>query len=201
MLNRIALVLSIIFHPILATTYIFIVIFSSDSFVAFLPLRYKITLTTFVTLNTIALPLLLLLITRRLGLVQNYRLVNNRERVFPLIISTLPFLFTIFLFARLQVPFILIKILQAGIYTLLASAAISFFWKISLHLTGMGGIAGFLFTSALHGNQPALYLFTISILLSGMLASARLIKGDHKPQQVYLGFLAGFAITTLAFSL
>lgn len=200
MLNRFALGLSIIFHPILATTYIFIVIFSSDSFVAFLPLRYKITLTTFVALNTIFLPLLLLVITRRLGVIKDYLFANHRERVFPLIISTLPFLFTIFLFTRLQVPFILIKILQAGIYALLSSAAISFFWKISLHLTGMGGVAGFLFSSALQGNQPALYLFAVSILLSGMLASARLIKGDHNPLQVYSGFLTGFAIATLVFS-
>lgn len=201
MLKKISLLLSVILHPILATTYIFIVIFSSNSFVAFLPLKYKLILTVFVAINTVVLPLLLLVLLRRLNIIHDYKLKSNRERIFPLAISILPFLFTIFLFTRLQVPFVLIKILQAGIYTLMVSAAISYFWKISLHLIGMGGITGFLLASALQGNQSAIPIFAISIFTSGFLASARLIKGDHNPAQVYTGFLVGFSLVFILFFL
>ncbi|MEW5845481.1 MAG: hypothetical protein AB1777_04350 [Bacteroidota bacterium] len=199
MLKKISLLLSVILHPILATTYIFIVIFSSNSFVAFLPIKYKLMLTVFVTINTVILPLLLLVLLRRLNIVHDYKLRSNRERIFPLAISILPFLFTIFLFTRLQVPIVLVKILQAGIYILMVSAVISYFWKISLHLTGMGGITGFLLASALQGNQSAVPIFTVSIVLSGFLASARLIKGEHNPAQVYAGFLVGFTLVFLLF--
>lgn len=199
MLQRLSLILSIILHPILATTYIFIVIFSSNSFVAFLPVRFKVMLTVFVAINTVFLPLLLIVLLHRLRIIHDYTLKASRDRVFPLAISVLPYLFTIFLFSRLHVPFVLIKILQAGIYTLMISAAISYFWKISLHLTGIGGISGFLLASALQGNQAAIPIFIVSILLSGLLASARLIKGDHNPTQVYAGFLTGFTLVFLIF--
>jgi len=197
MLQKTARFFSIVFHPILATTYIYIIIFCSNSFVAFFPVKYKIALTTFVAINTIFLPLLLIMLLYRLKIIKSYNLKMNRERVFPLVISTLPYLLTIFIFARLQVPFILIKILQAGIYALLLSAAISYFWKISLHLIGLGGISGFLFVSAYQGNQAMVGVFLGSILLSGFTASARLIDGDHKPIQVYVGFLAGFTLILL----
>lgn len=199
MLQRISLILSIILHPILSTTYIFIVIFSSNSFVAYLPVKFKVMLTLFVAFNTVFLPLLLIVLIHRLRIIHDYTLKDNRDRVFPLAISVLPYLFTIFLFSRLQVPFVLIKILQAGIYTLMVSAAISYFWKISLHLTGMGGISGFLLASALQGNQVAIPTFILCIMLSGLLASARLIKGDHYPAQVYTGFLTGFTLVFLIF--
>jgi len=156
-------------------------------------------LTVFVAINTVFLPLLLIVLLHRLKVIHDYTLKVSRERVFPLAISILPYLFTIFLFTKLQVPFVLIKILQAGIYTLMVSAAISYFWKISLHLTGMGGIAAFLLVSALQGNQAAIPTFILCIMLSGLLASARLIKGDHNPVQVYTGFLTGFTIVFFIF--
>jgi len=199
MLHRISHLLSVILHPILAITYIFIVIFSSNSFVAFLPVKYKMMITVFVAINTILLPLLLVVILKRLSLIHDYRLNNNRERVFPIAISVLPYIFTIFIFTKLQVPFVLIKILQVGIYTLMISAAISYFWKISLHLTGIGGISGFLLASAFQGHHEAIPVFAICIILSGFLASARLIKGDHSPAQVYAGFLTGFSIVFMLF--
>ncbi len=201
MLNKLALTLSIIFHPLLATTYVFLIIFTSDSFVAFLPQQYKVMLSLIVAINTILLPLLMLLIFKRIGLMKDFHLTNNRERVFPLAISILPYFFNIFLFTRLQTPLVLIKILQAGIYILLISALISYFWKISLHTTGMGGICGFLLSSAFQENQSALILLLICFIISGFLASARLLKGDHSPGQVYAGFLSGFAITFLVFNL
>ena len=199
MLHRISYLLSVILHPILAITYIFIVIFSSNSFVAFLPVKYKMMITIFVAINTILLPLLLLVLLKKLNLIHDYRLNNNRERVFPLAISVLPYIFTIFIFTKLQVPFVLIKILQVGIYTLMISAAISYFWKISLHLTGIGGISGFLLASAFQGYQLAIPVFLLCIILSGFLASARLIKGDHNPAQVYAGFLTGFSLVFMLF--
>lgn len=200
MFQRFSLLLSILLHPILATTYIFTIIFSSNSFVAFLPLRYKLMLNTFVAINTIFLPLILIAMLHKLNLVRDYKLQNNRERVLPLAISILPFLFTIYLFTKLQVPFVLIKILQAGIYTLLFTATISYFWKISLHLTGLGGISGFLFASAMQGNNSAIPIFALSIVLAGFLASARLYQGDHCPSQVYAGFLTGFFIVFFVFA-
>ncbi|MDI3526544.1 MAG: hypothetical protein PWR03_727 [Tenuifilum sp.] len=199
MLKKIPNLLSIFLHPIFATTYLYFLILNSDSFVAFLPPTYKFTIIAFVAINTIALPLLLMVVLRRLKLIKDYLLHDNRERVLPIVLSIIPYFFTIFLFVRIGAPFILIKILQAGIYVLFLSAVISYFWKISLHMSGIGGIVGFILASALGGNSYATSLFILAVILSGFLASARLIKGDHKPAQVYAGFLLGFTVVFLNF--
>ncbi|MDQ4141322.1 MAG: hypothetical protein M3142_12475, partial [Bacteroidota bacterium] len=73
--------------------------------------------------------------------------------------------------------------------------AISYFWKISAHSVGMGGALGFIIL--LHTWQPeerTLYLVSGTILLSGIVLSARLALNAHTPSQVYTGFLLGLAL-------
>ena len=64
------------------------------------------------------------------------------------------------------------------------------FWKISLHLIGIGGVLGvFLALQIIKGGL--LNLIVALILVSGILAFARLKEKAHSPAQVYAGFLLG----------
>jgi membrane-associated phospholipid phosphatase len=68
---------------------------------------------------------------------------------------------------------------------------VNFRWKISIHMVGIGGITGMLL------GLSSLFLLDlrvpiiISILIAGILGSARLRMGAHQPSQVYVGYLVG----------
>ena len=80
-----------------------------------------------------------------------------------------------------------------AIIILFIASIVSKFWKISLHMLGIGGVVGVLFSlNILFGG---LFKFAIlSILVAGILAMARLAEKAHSESQIYIGFLIGFLI-------
>lgn len=76
------------------------------------------------------------------------------------------------------------------------SAIITYFWKISLHMIGIGGFSGLLFSIAwLYSSQIAAISFPIIILTSGIVGSSRLILKAHTPAQIYSGYSIGFIVS------
>ncbi len=72
--------------------------------------------------------------------------------------------------------------------------SISSFWKISMHMAGVGGFSAalvFVF------GAPALWAFAALVLVGW----ARLKRRKHTPAQLAAGAAAGIAITSLAFGL
>lgn len=119
----------------------------------------------------------------------------------PIIITSIPYIFTLYLMAKLPVPQVLLRIIEGGVIVLIVAAIISYWWKISLHLMGLGGLTGFLIASAIHNYFNAIPLVVVAFLISGFLASARLKNGDHRPAQVYVGYLLGFSLVFTFFLL
>lgn len=195
MTSRLANVLSGIFHPFLITLYSFLLIFSSGSYIAFLPNSIKLVILMVVALNTLLIPVISLVILKRLGLIKTFYLEKHRERIVPIVITSIPYFFTLYLLAKLPVPHILVRIIESGIIILFVAAVVSYWWKISLHLLGIGGLTGFLFACSYNNYFSAIPFIVLVLLVAGSLASARLKNGDHKPSQVYAGFVSGCVLT------
>jgi len=199
MTTKLATILSVIFHPFLITFYSFVLIFISGSYITYLPNSIKFVILIVVLFNTLLIPIISLLILKRLGLIKSFHLEKHRERIVPIIITSIPYFFTLYLMVRLPVPLVLLKIIESGVIVLLIAALISYWWKISLHLMGLGGLSGFLLACATQSYFSALPLIMISFIVSGLLSSARLNNGDHKPAQVYAGYLVGLTIVFIFF--
>lgn len=199
MSSKLANFISVIFHPFFLTLYSFILVFTSGSYIAFLPNSIKLVILIVVVFNTLLIPLISLFIFKKLKIISSYHLQNNRERIFPIIITIIPYVFTLYLVAKLPVPYILVRIVMASILLLIFGAIVSIWWKISLHLIGIGGLTGFLIACAYLDFFNSLPLIVASIIVSGLLASARLKNGDHSPSQVYVGFIAAFCLVFALF--
>lgn len=199
MTTKLAKILSVIFHPFFITLYSFMLIFISGSYITYLPNSIKLIILIVVFFNTLLIPIISLFILKRLGLIKSFYLEKHRERIVPIIITSIPYFFTLYLMARLPVPQVLLKIIESGVLVLLVAALISYWWKISLHLMGIGGLSGFLLASATQNYFNALPLIMIVFVVAGLLASARLKNGDHKPAQVYAGYLAGLTLVFVFF--
>ena len=90
-------------------------------------------------------------------------------------------------------PYLLKAELFGAILIIIFAAIISKFWKISLHLLGIGGVVGiFIALQLMKGG--VLHVLLIFLLLSGILGAARIKQKAHNQTQVYAGFLLGMSV-------
>lgn len=182
---------SYLLHPMLIPIYILIFLFSNSIFIL-LPAETKwyCLLITFVFL--VVIPIVSLPLLRRFHFIQNYSLDDKQERIYPILV-TVGAAFAGFWFLGMVAQSSIVQQLYLILIILLSVfSVITLRWKISMHMTAIGGVCGFILSMGLKypGDiQGSLVLF---LLLAGMLASARLLLKKHTPLQVYSGFLFGF---------
>ena len=144
--------------------------------------------------STMVLPLVSIFWLMRKEKVSSLEMSNHKERSLPLFKTVIWMSFGYYLLQNLlfYTPILKAELLGAIIIILIA-AIISKFWKISLHLLGVGGVVGvFIALQIIHGNF--LYLLILFIMLSGLLGVARIKQKAHNYAQVYAGFLVGLSV-------
>ena len=144
--------------------------------------------------STMVLPLISIFWLMQKGKVSSLEMSNHKERSLPLFKTVIWMSFGYYLLQNLlfYTPILKAELLGAILIILLA-AIISKFWKISLHLLGIGGVVGvFIALQIMHGDF--LYLLILFILLSGLLGVARIKQKAHNYAQVYAGFLVGLSV-------
>jgi len=147
-----------------------------------------------VIISTIVLPIISIILLMKIGKMDSLEMSQHKERVLPLLHTTIFMLLGYFFLQNIlfYTPFLMAQLLGAAIITSLASI-LSNFWKISLHMLGIGGVLGVLV--AIHIIYKSNFsLIIIFILLSGILGSSRLNEKAHNKPQVYIGFLIGLLI-------
>ena len=88
---------------------------------------------------------------------------------------------------------VLKKELVGAIIIILLASIISKFWKISLHMLGVGGLIGVLVSlQYLYGGLSSMIIYFM--LIAGITAMARIYLKAHNHSQIYVGFIVGFII-------
>lgn len=208
-----ALALSGLFHPLLITTYMYVLLvlinpylFGSSSFFsqATSLVLIKIFLYTFV------IPMVSVLIMIALDMISNVMIEDRMQRVGPLLlVMVLYFWVTYNLIKSNDVPQIFSAFMLGVAGALALAFVINVVDKISLHATGMGGMVGMILIclAVFGGRGMQLGGITLSlgvvligiILLAGLVGSARLALAAHDKQQVYMGYMVGFIPQILAY--
>ena len=84
------------------------------------------------------------------------------------------------------------SIILSALVLQILCAIINIWWKISTHTAAIGGVAGALLAfSALFAFNPVWWL-CLTLIVAGMLGSARMILRQHSLSQVLGGFGVGF---------
>jgi hypothetical protein len=60
-----------------------------------------------------------------------------------------------------------------------------------MHGMGMGILVAFTGMMALNQANNYTIYFSVSLLIAGMVSTARMIVSDHKPKEIYTGLLIG----------
>ena len=193
--KTIAKTLSVLFHPIVYPTYGFLLLFFFDGlFVVRINPQAKLYVLAVVFLNTFLLPIALLLIFKKRGIIRSLKLENRAERFYPLFISLLFYATTWYLIDRLPLPSLYSYILAISTTLMVLAMGINFFFKISLHSMGAAAFSSALLAVGYLYNLQLMLTVSILFLLAGLIASSRLVLNTHKPSQVYVGLVLGFLL-------
>ncbi|MDE6295175.1 MAG: phosphatase PAP2 family protein [Muribaculaceae bacterium] len=186
-------ILSWVFSPLLTPTYGMIAIFTMTP-LRFAPLRSIFIVISVIFSLTAILPGLTVWLLTRYGDVADMALTRRKDRLYPYII----------IIAALVAAGFYLKIIGTQLWIpsffwgAAAAAAICFiinyWWKISAHGAGMGGLAA-LFAVLTRYSFPTVDVWIwllAAIAVCGLLASARVWLGRHTPMQTIAGTLVGF---------
>lgn len=150
----------------------------------------------FTFVMTCLLPLTAIGILMRHHIVKDWYIEAAQERTTPYIYTLLGFGFWCVMLLRLHVPaYISISAIGATV-ALLAVTLINLRWKISAHLTAIGGLTGGMFSMYLGmGTMPALWVVVVFLIAALLLMYARLYLNAHTQWQVIAGYGLGLLCT------
>jgi hypothetical protein len=199
--KRFATFISYIAHPLLIPVLGLLIISNSGTYAADIDQRYKQFIYLAVFIFTLLLPSALIPLFYYFGLVKNVQISERRERLIPLYLTLIFYLAAYFFIKQLPVSVIYQQFIFSACVSMVLLTAISYFWKISAHLVGWGGLTGLIVMLSLRFNTDLMLFLIVAILFSGLVAYARLKVSAHKPSEVYSGFALGFLVMVAVFIL
>ncbi len=193
--------LSLLFHPVFVPLYLMLIlIFSNTYFALVLDGRVKLFLFLFTFTTATILPLLSAYLFKRIGLISSLSMPHKRERIIPFWVSASFFLIAYFSLRDIHfLPRIYPALFRLTAALIILTSLITMHWKISIHAITIGSATGVLLSLLFAGYAYFFIPFVLSILLGGLVASARLTLQAHSPAQVYAGFITGFIFMFLSF--
>lgn len=197
-LRRAAQTVSWLLHPFAVPLYVLAVMLFADSYLSHLTGEVKTYLVWVVVLYAAVIPALSIGFLRTLGFLDDLSISTRRSRLLPLAIGIVCYMLCAITVSRLASAGAVRQFVLAAACCEAFALAVTPFWKVSLHLTAMGGVTAMFYLLNIAGMGHLFWALIASVLCSGLLASARLQLGAHTPLQVAVGFVGGFAVSTLA---
>jgi hypothetical protein len=193
--KRLAQLLSIVFQPLFIPLYSVFLLFNTDTYITYaVTPEVRQFVYGVVAINSIMLPMAVFFFLLRKGAIDSLHMHTSRERSLPFLTVMLFQSSTYFLFLKMPLPSLIPDLVLAGVLSVGIALIVNFWWKISIHMLGMGGLVGTFIGLALRYQVDAMQLIMVLILLSGSVGYARLRLDAHTPAQVYAGFLTGLSL-------
>lgn len=183
---------SIIFHPLVLPVYGFTIVVITNPG----PFRYSTQSFEWLrqfAFNMVLYPLFALALMILLKLVKDVYLNDRKQRVIPLITTMIFYWWTNRVFSsRPEVPEVM-SILTLGA---LIAVVVAFFitmvmFKISLHAIGMGVMIGLVLSLVPMSEMNVLLFLFSTLVIAGLVGTARLSIGEHTGKEVYSGYAVG----------
>ncbi|GMQ25090.1 hypothetical protein Aoki45_17720 [Algoriphagus sp. oki45] len=198
----IALVITVVFQPLLMPALVYGMILFAVPEATSIPEQIKDRIFYLIILSTLLIPMISIIGLRLMGTVKSLHMPEVKDRIIPFLITCIYFfLTTYFLYQKSDLD----PILWQGMAVILAAVVvltlITFVWKMSAHMTGVGGLLALVLVLARSfSNFQPLYPLILVLILSGAIATSRLYLNAHKPLEVYVGFASGFLVCWWGFS-
>ena len=203
--TRLATFLSGTLHPLLMPTLLFLILFFLAPVslgVEGMDMTFKWIVIGFVFIYTFAIPAYLVYLLKRWGVISSLKMENLHERRIPYLMTALIYgVLGYFLYTKNSSLFACAYILWSITLVILSVAIISFWWQISAHAAGIGGVVGALAGIMVKFGEGSLFIpLLCAMIIAGYLVGARLQLNAHTPRQVWAGLTLGVILSLLSVS-
>lgn len=200
MKNNTATVVSYILHPLLVPTYIMMSLLNVDAFLAFMiPVVLRLWIIGMFFVITFAMPAIMIYLMQRKGVIKSLQMDIRSERFYPLLMTAIFWGLAYSVISKTGLPMVYYQYMLGAIAAIIVAIVINHFWKISLHMLGMGGLTGVFLGLSLRMGVDLFPILAITILLSGLVGYSRLKVNSHNPPQVYTGYIVGAILMLLVY--
>jgi membrane-associated phospholipid phosphatase len=199
---RAAQIVSFVFHPLLLTTYLVLLLGRWMPAMLLVRQDHILTFVAFIFGITFVLPALNVLVFQRFGVIGSWKMGTKQERVLPFVFNSIVYLMIAVLFlykVHLSSNFTKLMLIIAALAV--AGTACTFFLKVSIHSLGWAGLVGIVLPLNHAADGTLLVPTAVLIVIAGLVMSARLKLNVHTPWEVVIGGLAGFGIGIVGMSI
>lgn len=196
-LTRLSQAISLLLHPLTIPLWAGILMLFGNTLMATMPLSIKWFFLAVLALNTLVAPALCIGLLRAFRLIPDLRLSEPRQRLIPILIVLLSYVSCLMMLSDVMMAFLIRRFLFAAMGCVVLTLIVTPFWKISLHMTSIGGLLALLTALNASGLGQFPYTLVLFILLAGLLGSARLWLGSHNLAQIAAGLAGGYTIALL----
>lgn len=185
-------IISLVFQPLLMPTYGMAMLINLDLFIV-IPFMWRFIAILGTFIFTAILPATPILLLIKKGEISDLFISKREQRTMPYLFSFLAYSFwTLFLLRVLNLPMFMVAIGIGTTASILLITLINLKWKISAHLSGIGGLVGGIFGVSYRMAYNPIWLFILVFGLSALVAFSRIELKAHTPSQTLAGFILGF---------
>ncbi len=185
-----ARIISMIFTPFYLPLVSLVALFIF-SYMSRLPLFYQLKVVTLVYLFTVFLPSILIHLYRRYQGWTTFQMGRKERRMVPYIIAIMCYFTCYYLMTVMRIPQFMANIVVTALAIQVVCAIVNIWWKICIHMAGIGGMAGALLAISLVFQFNPLWWLSVIILVAGLIGTARMILRQHSLRQIVGGFVVG----------
>ncbi len=193
MSEKIAKIVSIIFHPVILPSLGFLLLFSSGFYNSMLTTDARNYVLLVIFFSTATLPMLSVAM---LALNPKFDVLmpNSRDRIIPLLFAAVFYYIGFVLLSRIHFIPLFKLFMIASVLLIVALLLISFKWNISIHMAAIGAITATFFALSFRGGVNPIMANVVLVFISGLIGTARLIQNKNSLLQVAAGYVLGFII-------
>lgn len=191
--KKLSQIVSIILQPMLMPLYSVALLFLYTNFYQI----YHGQVTAFilpVALLSFIIPVAFIVILKNMKFIKDYNLSFQSDRTLPFFIFIVANISLIYFFYQARLPYWFLGLIATPGLIALFGMIVNFFWKISIHMLGIGGLIGGVFSICFNVGANPIGLFMILFILAGLLGVSRLYLKRNTASQVYVGFILGLVL-------
>ncbi len=192
---------SYIFHPVFMPVIVSSLLFdlSLAGFAGISRADYYSKWISIIAINTLIFPLITALLLKGLGFIKSIYMYDQKDRIIPLIATMVFYFWAYHVFSNINPPFILKVLLLGTFWGVIVLFMLNIFFKISMHTMAAGGVLGLMIVLLISSPVSMAIPFFGTIIIAGLIGTARLLLGAHKPGEIWAGYIFGVIVQLAAY--
>ena len=193
--------ISYIFHPLFIPFYLSCFLLYVHPFAfAGMDENVKFFRAVSVFMLTAFFPAFTVFLLRRLDFIGSVFLRTQKERIIPYVASMFFYFWIFYVSKNLTGNSPLFVMLMLAVFiSSITSLMANIYFKVSMHAIAMGVMLSFFIIMTLQPNVDLTAYLALAAITAGVVCTARLLVSDHRPFEVYAGFVLGVISQLIAF--